>query len=67
MRVRDVARALDVSPSLVYALLTSGKLRGTRHGLGRGTWRVSDEQLRDYLERATAQDGPRAASPSMRL
>ena len=52
MRVGEVAKRLDISPSLVYALLTSGKLKGTRHGLKRGTWRVSEEQLAEYLSGA---------------
>jgi excisionase family DNA binding protein len=52
MRVRDAARRLEVSPSTIYGMLMAGKLRGTRHGLKRGTWRISEEQLREYLRQA---------------
>lgn len=53
MTVKQCAAHLEISPSLVYALLISGRLKGTRHGLGRGTWRISEAQLGEYL------DGPR--------
>jgi excisionase family DNA binding protein len=62
MRVGEIAKRLDVSVSLVYNLLTEGKLRGTRHGLKRGTWRISEDQLAEYLESCQAEpkyeDGP---------
>lgn len=57
MRVKEAAARLDISVSLCYALLASGKLKGTRHGLGRGTWRVSEQQLEDYL-RSREWGGP---------
>jgi excisionase family DNA binding protein len=63
MRVRDVAARLDISPSLVYRLIAAGKLRCTRHGLGRGCIRISEEQLADYLRRSE----PAEASGSRRL
>ncbi len=50
MRVRDVAARLEVSASLVYELIASGKLRCTRHGMGRGCIRVSEDQLAAYLD-----------------
>jgi excisionase family DNA binding protein len=49
MTVRDCARRLEVSLSLVYGLIAAGKLKCTRHGLGRGTIRISEEQLVAYL------------------
>jgi excisionase family DNA binding protein len=49
MTVRQCAQRLEISPSLVYALIAAGKLRASRHGLGRGCIRVSEEQLADYL------------------
>ena len=58
MKVSEAAKRLEVSVSLVYALLTSGKLKGTRHGLGRGTWRISEEQLADYLAKAEGRAEP---------
>jgi excisionase family DNA binding protein len=52
VRVREVAARLEISPSLVYQLIDAGKLRCSRHGLGRGVIRVSEEQLANYLARA---------------
>jgi hypothetical protein len=43
---------LEVSPSLVYLLISEGRLRCTRHGLRRGTIRVSEDQFAEYLESA---------------
>jgi excisionase family DNA binding protein len=62
MRVRDVAARLEVSPSLVYLLIGSGQLPCTRHGLGRGTIRVSEEQLASYLDAAEPGKESRASS-----
>jgi excisionase family DNA binding protein len=50
-----VAERLEVSRWLVYELLMAGKLQGSRHGLGRGTWRISEEQLQDYLSQSVAK------------
>ena len=50
MTVKQAAARLEISPSLVYGLLMAGKLHASRHGLGRGTWRISEEQLQDYLK-----------------
>jgi excisionase family DNA binding protein len=50
--VKQAAARLEISDSLVYGLLMTGKLRGSRHGLGRGTWRISEEQLLDYLKQS---------------
>jgi excisionase family DNA binding protein len=64
MTVKETAKRLEISVSLTYALLTAGKLRGTRHGLGRGTWRISEEHLRKYMADCEAEprfdDGPLA-------
>lgn len=49
MTVRDVARRLEVSTPLVYRLIASQRIRCTRHGIGRGVIRVSEEQLAEYL------------------
>jgi excisionase family DNA binding protein len=49
MTVREAANRLEVSVSMVYALCGSGRLPHTRIGLGRGTIRVSDEDIRAFL------------------
>lgn len=61
MTVREVARRLEISVSLTYRLIESGKLRCSRHGMGRGVIRVSEAQLADYL--AMVERGPRASLP----
>jgi excisionase family DNA binding protein len=61
--VRQAAERLEVSPQLVYALIGAGRLRCTRHGLGRGCIRVSEEQLAAYLEEAERRTMP-LRSPS---
>jgi excisionase family DNA binding protein len=55
VRVREVATKLEVSSSLVYLLISEGRLRCTRHGLKRGTIRISEEQLAEYRERANGK------------
>jgi excisionase family DNA binding protein len=52
MTVREVANRLEISLSLAYLLISEGKLRATRHGIGRGTLRVSEAQLEEYLHAA---------------
>ncbi|HWE36402.1 MAG TPA: helix-turn-helix domain-containing protein [Isosphaeraceae bacterium] len=47
--MKEAAARLEVSPSLVYQLVAVGKLRCTRHGLGRGCIRISEQQLAEYL------------------
>jgi excisionase family DNA binding protein len=59
--VREVARSLEISVSLTYRFIESGKLRCSRHGMGRGVIRVSEDQLADYL--AMAEQGPRPSLP----
>lgn len=49
MKVKEAARRMEVSPATVYALVASGRLRCSRIGIGRGTIRISDDQLADYL------------------
>jgi excisionase family DNA binding protein len=67
--VREVAERLEVSVSLTYRLIAAGKLRCSRHGLGRGAIRISEEQLGEYLasvERGS-QPRPDAAVHRVRL
>jgi len=60
MKVKDVAERLEVGVSTVYQLIAEGRLDCDRHGVGRGTIRVSEEQLAEYRaagrpEKATAR------------
>lgn len=43
--VKQAAKRLNVSQSLVYALVAAGRLRSYRVGLGRGTIRIDEESL----------------------
>jgi len=67
MTVREVAKRLEISQSCVYALIAARKLQATRHGLGRGCIRISEEQLAAYLKEAEGIPAPRAHHESMRL
>ncbi len=62
LKVREVARLLNVSLGCVYALFESGRLACHRIGLGRGTVRVSDADLNDYLAASRQQQGEEARS-----
>jgi excisionase family DNA binding protein len=63
MRVGEVAKRLDVSTSLVYSLIASGKLRHLRVGMGRGCIRINEEQMAEYLRAAEPVKGT-APSPA---
>ena len=60
LSVKEVAQRLGVSPALVYALCASGKIAHERHGLRRGTIRVSEDALAEYRKACQAEP-PRSA------
>lgn len=47
--VMEIAKRLRISPALAYALVEAGKMPHYRIGLGRGSIRVSEEQLARFL------------------
>ena len=49
MTVKEVARRLRVSASLVYQLIDSGRLGCHRIGNGRGAIRIRREDMDEYL------------------
>jgi excisionase family DNA binding protein len=57
MTVKEAANRLEVSPSLVYLLISEGKLRCVRHGIGRGVIRITEEHLAQYIRRAEGDAG----------
>ena len=57
LTVQDVAQQLQVSPQCVYALIEAGRLATHRIGVGRGTIRVSQEDLSAYLATTREQKG----------
>ena len=52
MTVRQAADRLEVSQSLVYGLIASGKLKHYRIGKGRGCIRIADEHVVEFLRGA---------------
>lgn len=63
MKVADVAARLEVNPTTVYDLISSGQLRCYRIGEGRGTIHITEEQLAEFLHAAKNKPAP-AATPS---
>lgn len=64
LTVGQVAERLGVSRSLVYALCAKGMISHERHGLGRGTIRVSEQCLLEYQERAKSGGRGTHSSPT---
>jgi len=76
LSVKQAAEQLGISAKLVYALCASGQIVHERHGLGRGTIRITEQALEEYRGRARVEHGsstpivlkhikvPGAASPS---
>lgn len=48
--VKEVATQFGVNPHSVYRMIAAGTLRGHRLGLGRGTLRISQDEIRRYLD-----------------
>ncbi len=64
MTVDEAAKELGCSPGLVYKLCDRGKLGFHRFGFGRGTIRISSDQLDEYrrsCEVGVLPDGTPAA------
>lgn len=49
LTVRDVARALQISIASVYAIVAEGKIACHRVGTGRGSIRIEERDLEEYL------------------
>jgi excisionase family DNA binding protein len=64
--VRQAAKRLEVSPQLVYALIAAGKLSCVRIGLGRGTIRILDQHIADYLSKSESVAKTLPAPPPKR-
>ena len=65
LTVRQVAEHLQVSVATIYCLCAQGKLPNVRIGVGRGTIRIREEDLADFLETETVRLATRA-EPSPR-
>src|SRR5215469_9341732 len=51
--VKQAAERLGISAKLVYSLCAGGKIVHERHGLGRGTIRITEEALEEYRRGCT--------------
>lgn len=57
LTVKQAAARLGVSAKLVYALCARGKIVHERHGLGRGTIRISEGSLEEYRRGTRVEHG----------
>jgi len=65
LTLAQVREILNVGMPTLYALLSSGELRGLQLG-GRRMWRVSEDDLADYLERAYQETQDRIAAGTIK-
>ena len=54
MNVREAAKRLGVSTSIAYGICAQGRLPHVRVGLGRGTIRISEDDLQAFMESCRA-------------
>ena len=52
LTVKEAAKWLNVSPSLIYQLVEKGKLPHHRVGLGRGAIRISVSDITEFLKKS---------------
>lgn len=68
LSVKQVAERLNLSRQCVYALIDSGEIPAHRFGVGRGTIRVSAEDLNTYVDSARlSKGGERVSAPRLQL
>ncbi len=67
LTVKQVAERLGVSASLVYELCARGRIRHSRIGFGRGTIRITEEALAEFLKGAEAETAVSALPPLRHL
>ncbi len=54
LSIADVAEMLNVSAGQIRTLIRNGELRAFQVG-GRGQWRISEQDLEEYIERQYAR------------
>jgi excisionase family DNA binding protein len=67
MDVREAARRLEVSIATVYGLCGQGRLPHARVGLGRGVIRISEDDLKSFLESCRPEPPTRPALKHIKL
>jgi excisionase family DNA binding protein len=68
LTVREVAVRLNVSLACIYMLVTRHELPHVRIGVGRGTIRIREEDLANYIaQRNRGPAEPRSSVPRPKL
>jgi excisionase family DNA binding protein len=67
LTLAQVKEILNVGMPAVYALVSSGELRALQLSGGRRMWRVSEDDLADYLERCYQETQERIATGGAEL
>ena len=65
--VKQAARRLNCSPSLVYDLCAKGRIRHARIGIRRGTIRITEEAIADFLKEAEVEPAISSLPPLRHL
>lgn len=65
LSVREAADCLGLSSALVYGLCARRRIRHERHGLGRGTIRIPEDAIEEYLRSVTVGAEKGAAPPPL--
>lgn len=66
LTLTEVKEILNIGMPTIYSLLSSGDLRGVQLGRRR-MWRVSEDDLADYLERAYKETQARIAAGNIEV
>lgn len=66
LTLAQVTEILNVGMPALRSLLSSGELRGVQLG-GRRVWRVSEDDVADYLERAYKETQERIAAGTIKV
>ena len=66
LTLAQVKEILNVGMPALYALVSSGELRALQLSGGRRMWRVSEDDVADYLERCYQETQERIASGTVK-
>ncbi|MFC9353294.1 MULTISPECIES: helix-turn-helix domain-containing protein [Terrabacteria group] len=65
LTISQAVEELNVTPSQIRALLSTGELRGIQVG-GRGLWRIGVNDLEDYIAEAYRRTAERIAAGELK-
>ncbi len=66
LTVKQVAERLNVSLSTIYGLVNQGRIRAHRIGTARGSIRITEDALQQYLESSLNDASQASARPHQR-